>query len=69
MDVEKVGDDDSHPFLSAHMPVITLHSITPDTFRILHSAKDQLKAINPEDYYSTYRLASVYLAYLDIKID
>ena len=26
---DKVGDDDSHPFLAAHVPVITLHSITP----------------------------------------
>jgi Zn-dependent M28 family amino/carboxypeptidase len=69
VDVEKVGDDDSHPFVAAHMPVITLHSITPDTFKIIHSPKDKLDAIHPEDYYSTYKLASFYLAYQDVKSD
>jgi len=65
MDVEKVGDDDSHPFLNAHMPVITLHSVTPATVKILHSARDRVDAVRPEDYYTSYRLAAMYLAYLD----
>lgn len=69
VDVEQVGDDDSHPFLSAKMPVITLHSVMPDTFGILHSSKDRLEAVHRDDYYSTCRLAALYLAWLDIKTD
>jgi len=65
MNVEKIGDDDSHPFLSAHMPVITLHSVTPETLHILHSEKDTVNAVHREDYYGSYNLAAVYLAYLD----
>jgi Zn-dependent M28 family amino/carboxypeptidase len=67
MNVEKVGNDDSAPFVSAHMPVITLHSVTPQTLGILHSDSDNLSAVHMEDYYSTYKLAASYLAYLDIK--
>lgn len=65
VNVDNVGDDDSHPFADAHMPVITLHSVTDATFSILHSPKDTMTAINMEDYYSTYRLAAYFLAYLD----
>ena len=69
MDVEKVGDDDSHPFVSAHMPVITLHSITQESLKILHSNRDRQDAIHPDDYYSSYKLAAIYLAYLDVKTE
>jgi hypothetical protein len=51
------------------MPVITLHSVMPDTFGILHSSKDRLEAVHRDDYYSTCRLAALYLAWLDIKTD
>jgi Peptidase family M28 len=67
--VDNLGDDDSHPFLSAKIPVITFHSVTSETFRILHSARDNLKAIHPDDYYDAYRLAAGYLAFLDTAID
>ena len=69
MDVEQIGDDDSHPFLTAHMPVITLHSVTPATWHLLHSERDRADAIHADDYYETYRLAALYLAYLDVKAD
>jgi len=68
VNVEQVGDDDSHPFLSAHLPVITIHSVTQDTWRILHSNRDQLNAIHFDDYYTTYKLLAFYLAYLDAKL-
>jgi putative aminopeptidase FrvX len=67
VDVDKVGDDDTHPFLSAHIPVITIHFITQDTLRILHSERDRMEAIHFDDYYATYKLVSYYLAYLDVK--
>ncbi len=63
--VDRVGDDDSHPFLSARIPVITLHSITQETFGFLHSPRDQLNAIDAKNYYQAYLLASTFLAYLD----
>jgi Zn-dependent M28 family amino/carboxypeptidase len=69
MDVDKLGDDDSHPFLSAGIPVLTIHSVTNANVGLLHSAGDSLKAINPRDYYNTYRVAAAYLAYLDSKLE
>lgn len=67
--VDRLGDDDSHPFLDAKIPVITIHSITQDTIRILHSAADNLKAIHAADYYDAYRLSANYLALLDQAVD
>jgi hypothetical protein len=69
VNVERVGDDDSHSFLDAHVPVITFHSVTQQTFPILHSFRDTVKAIDQEQYYEAYRLAAVYLAYLDTVLD
>ena len=46
-----------------------LHSVTPETLSILHSKKDRSDAIRPEDYYETYKLAALYLAWLDVKSD
>ena len=63
--VEKVGDDDSHPFLAAKIPVLTLHSITQETLPILHSMRDQVSAIHSGDYYAAYRVMAAYLTFLD----
>lgn len=67
VNVENIGDDDTHPFLSAHIPVISIHSVTQQNFDILHSDRDRLDAIHFGDYYTAYRLAAYYLAYLDVK--
>src|ERR1700682_224767 len=56
VNVEKVGNDDSAPFLDAKVPVITFHSITQTTFPILHSTSDRLSEINQEKYYDEYTL-------------
>ena len=69
VNVERVGDDDSHPFLNAGIRVITIHSVTQETWRILHSTRDRLDAIHPDDYYNAYRLAAFFLAYLDTKVE
>ncbi len=69
VDVDRVGDDDTHPFLSAHVPVISIHSVTQATFPVLHSVRDQLEAIHFDDYYAAYKLAAYYLAYLDVKTE
>ena len=69
VNVERVGDDDSHSFLDAKIPVITFHSVTSETWPILHSQRDNLKAIDSGHYYAGYRLAALYLAYLDTVLD
>jgi len=67
--VEEVGDDDTHPFVNAKLPVITLHSVTQETLAILHSVRDQVDAVHADEYYASYKLAAFYLAYLDLKME
>ena len=68
VNVDRVGDDDTHPFLSKKIPVISIHSVTQETWSILHSSHDKIDAINPSDYYDAYRLVAFYLRYLDEKL-
>jgi Iap family predicted aminopeptidase len=56
---------DSESFARYHIPRITLHSVTPKTWSILHSPSDKMAAIKMNDYYDSYRLMAAYLAYLD----
>ena len=68
INVEKVGDDDSHAFLSQKIRVITIHSITQETLGILHSRKDSVQAVDLARYYDSYQAAAFYLRYLDEKL-
>lgn len=68
VNVENIGDDDTHPFKDAKMPVISLHSITQNTLRIIHSPKDNLDAVSNEDLYTSYKMVALYLALLDLKL-
>jgi len=67
VNVEQVGSTDSEQFAQRKIPSITIHSLTQATWnaRILHSSKDKLSAIRPDDYYQTYRLLAAYVAFLD----
>ncbi len=65
MNVDNLGTADSESFARFHIPRVTLHSLTPDTWAILHSPRDKLAAISMDDYYDSYRLIAEYLAYLD----
>jgi Iap family predicted aminopeptidase len=67
MNVDKVGSSDSESFREAHIPAMTIHSLTQSTLRILHSPNDQLKEIHLDAYYRTYQLVLGYLAILDQK--
>lgn len=69
VNVHDVGESDSDSFWKAHVPSITIHSITQESWPWLHTAKDQLAAIRMDDYYSSYRLLAAYLAYLDVTLD
>jgi len=65
MNVDNLGTADSESFAPYHIPRITLHSVTPETWSVLHSPQDKLQAIHMNDYYDSYRLIALYLAYLD----
>jgi Iap family predicted aminopeptidase len=65
MNVDKVGDSDGRSFKSLKIPVITLHSVTQDTLPILHTGRDNMSAIKPDDYYDSYKLIAAYLVALD----
>ena len=65
MNIERVGSTDSESFRDKKVPSITFHSLTQATLSILHSSRDQLSEIKEDDYYSTYKLLSAYLALLD----
>lgn len=69
MDSDSLRGSDGDSFADSSIPAITLHSITPENFRILHSARDQLSAMNLDDYFTTYRLVAGFLAFLDGRLD
>jgi putative aminopeptidase FrvX len=69
VNAEQIGDEDSTSFRKRHVPTVMLHSVTQQTVRILHSDSDNLSAIRVDDYYDSYHLIAVYLAYLDGKLD
>lgn len=69
VDVERVGMSDEEPFIAQKVPCLVIHSVTQNTLRILHTSDDNYKALQFEDYYTSYRLLSGYLNYLDQILD
>jgi len=69
VDADQVGDDDSHPFIERKVPTLMIHSVTQETFPILHSVRDKISAIDSKGYYDTYRLLVALLRYLDLTLD
>jgi len=65
---EEMDRDDAAAFRDAKIPTLTLHSLTPETFPILGTARDTVEAIRMDNYYETYRLVSAYLMLLDAVI-
>ena len=64
--VDSIGASaDAESFARDHIPRITLHSVTDQSWAILHSPADRLAAIQMSDYYDSYQLIAKYLAYLD----
>lgn len=68
VNVEKAGTTDSESFAAYHVPRITIHSITPATWPLLHSSRDNINAIHQPLYYDSYRLILVYLVHLDRRL-
>ena len=69
VNVHRVGRSDSDSFQDRHVPTINIHSVTNDTFSILHTPRDQIDQIHLDEYYDTYRLVNIYLSYLDLVLD
>jgi len=65
MNVDSLGTADSESFARYQIPRITLHSVTQETWPILHSSRDQLDVVKMKDYYDSYQLIAAYLADLD----
>ena len=69
VNVHKVGRSDSDSFEDRKIPTINIHSVTNETFPILHTSRDTLAVMHLSEYYDTYRLVAAYLAYLDQLLD
>jgi Peptidase family M28 len=63
------AEEDSTPFRDRKIPTLMLHSLTPGTSRILHSANDNMRAVQMNDYYGSYLLIAEYLALTDGRLD
>ena len=69
VNVHQVGRSDSDSFQDRKVPTISIHSLTQETFPILHNRRDQIDAIHFNDYYESYLLMRAYLSYLDQALD
>jgi peptidase M28-like protein len=65
VNVDGVGSADSESFARLGIPTILIHSITQETWGILHTKRDRPEAINFDYYYDSYRLISAYLKAVD----
>jgi Iap family predicted aminopeptidase len=68
VNVDEVGDSDSSSFKQIGVPVIDFHSITQETFKILHTDRDNMSAIKRDDYYEAYKQIAYYLGFLDYRV-
>jgi hypothetical protein len=69
VNVHRVGRTDSDSFLTRHIPILNIHSLTAENIRILHSPRDNFRSFRLDDYYDSYLLIRAYLAYLDQFLD
>lgn len=65
VNVDQVGTTDSMVFKQAGMPVLSLHSVTQDTWKLINSKHDVWKTLSWSDYYDSHRFVSALLVYLD----
>jgi Iap family predicted aminopeptidase len=65
VNVDGEGDGDSSSFREKKIAVIDFHSVRPETFHILHSKDDTLRAVRLADYVDSFRLLASYLEYID----
>jgi hypothetical protein len=65
VNTDRVGTTDSQIFKEANIPVLSLHSVTQETWPIINGSKDVWSAVSWKDCYDTHRLVSALLVYLD----
>jgi Iap family predicted aminopeptidase len=59
------ASSDSASFISKKIPAVTIHSLTDDWRKILHTGNDQSSKINHESVYVGYRVALAMLVRID----
>jgi len=59
------GDADSSSFLAKKVPAVTIHGLTSDWRKILHTVEDRPTSVNPQDVYLGYRLVLALIQRLD----
>jgi putative aminopeptidase FrvX len=64
-----LADEDSTAFHNRKIPTLVLGSVTMKTLPILHSSRDNISAIKMKDYYNSYLLTAMYLAYIDATLN
>ena len=62
---DQVGTTDSQPFKDSNIPVLSLHSVTQETWTVINGSKDVWSSVSWSDYYNTHRLISALIRYLD----
>ncbi|MBL8222123.1 MAG: M28 family peptidase, partial [Bryobacterales bacterium] len=55
VNVDRVGTTDSVTFHSARIPVLSLHSVTQETWETINSSRDVWESLSWKDYYDTHR--------------
>jgi Iap family predicted aminopeptidase len=68
VNVDAVGTTDSAIFHKAGIPVLSLHSVTQETWNLINSQQDVWKSLSWKDYYDTHRFISALLVYFDQKL-
>jgi putative aminopeptidase FrvX len=68
VNVGSVATTDSESFQKARIPVLSLHSVTRETFGLINNSSDVWKVVSWQDYYDTHKLISGLLVYLDAKL-
>jgi Iap family predicted aminopeptidase len=59
------ANSDSSSFIDKKIPAVTIHGMSNDWPKILHSGNDQLSKVNPVSVYLAYRLTLAMVARLD----
>jgi hypothetical protein len=68
INMDRVGSTDSATFYRASIPVLSLHSVTQETWQIINSKKDVWQSLSWKDYYDSHKFLSALLTYLDQKL-
>jgi Iap family predicted aminopeptidase len=68
VNLDAVGNTDSMTFHKAGMPVLSLHSLTTETWKLINSPRDVWKSLSWKDYYESHRFISALLVYLDQRL-